>query len=134
MPQQERIIAVVFGIVGVAVIMFILFMSVADPLGAGIANFESWEQLMFAEATVGFTMALTFGLVALAFNNERKSPYLLGLSAFTSGFSYALLVWRTILKGYFSKVSVELFWLLLSMEIPLLVSMVVLAKINLKKP
>ena len=85
--QNVKILIYISGLIGVSLTAFFM-MAFRGPSSLRL---ESWEIWIFADALASLSASFVLGALALIFQSETKSPYLMGASTVTSaiGFVFA---------------------------------------------
>jgi len=89
--DKEKILAVIIGIAGVAFTFFYMMLS---RIAISDINYERWETVIFSDALLVWSISFIFGILALVFHNERKSPYLMVISTIEAAIGWAFPYFR----------------------------------------
>jgi hypothetical protein len=85
MTQTVKILIYISGLIGVSLTAFFM-MAFRGPSSLRL---ESWEIWIFTDALTFLSASLVLGILALIFNGETKSPYLMGVSTITAAIGFA---------------------------------------------
>lgn len=130
--EKERVLASILGIAGLGLIFYVMMLSrisISDEI-----HYEHWEIVMFSDALMLYTISFILGILALVFQNERKSPYLMGISTITTVIGFIFPYFRFVRLGISYQAGALMLYAF-GQTITLLVSTILLAYTNIwKKP
>ena len=128
--DKEKILAVILGVAGVALTFY--FMILTRAAISDNVNYEHWEIVMFSDALLIWSLSFVFGILALVFHNERKSPYLMVISTIEAAIAWIFPYFRFAKLGITYQTGPLLMFAIIH-SIILLASAILLAYTNIWK-
>jgi len=127
--DKEKILAVILGVAGVALTFYFMTLS---RVAISDIHYEHWEIVMFSDALLVWSFSFVFGILALVFHNERKSPYLMVISTIEAAIGWAFPYFRFVRLGIAYQTGPLLMFAIIHLVI-LLASAILLAYTNIWK-
>lgn len=95
--NKKKLAGIILGIAGLIFVFYFMMalrmlMTDVIVLTGGKTTFlsEYWDAIVYSDSLMFLTASLIFGILALAFQSQKKSPYFMGISTILTSIAFLL--------------------------------------------